>query len=95
MLVKCATKRLGSVRKATAIKSILHLPQSTLYWDILKELAVWRMKQRIVYHKMMRNHHLMHSDDRQIAKQVIKDQQIRGKDKCWYEDVIKVAEQIE
>ena len=61
--------------KATAIRAILHLSQLTPFWRILKETAKWLMKQRVEYQKTMRYHQVMHFDDKQVAKQVVEDQQ--------------------
>ena len=68
---------------------------TTPYWGILKELAVWPMRQNIEYHKVMLYHQLMHSEDKRIAKWVIKDQQVRGQEKCWYQDVKEIADRME
>ena len=81
--------------QAAAIKSILHIPKSTPYWGILMETAIWPMKQRVEYQKMMLYHQLMHSDDKRVAKQVVQDQELRQQGKCWYDDVRKIAERLQ
>ena len=81
--------------QAMALKSLLNLPQSTPYWGILKETAIWPMREVVEYQKMMLYHQLMHSDNKRVAKQVIQDQKVRKQENCWYEDVRQIAERLQ
>ena len=50
---------------------IFGVPKSTPYFGILGETGIWPYKYVIKYKKLMFLHHLIHSSDDRIAKQIV------------------------
>ena len=73
----------------------MHLPKSTPNIGILYETRIWPIKERIEYSTMMLFHSIMNSDDEQISKKIIEQQQKEKLKNTMYERVKDIAKELE
>ena len=72
------------------LRKIFEQKKNTPYYGILMEIGHWPYSLVVVYKRMMYFHHLIHSDDRRIARKLILNQmEGKGKGKTWYEHGVK------
>ena len=72
------------------LRKIFEQKKSTPYYGILMEIGHWPYSYVLVYKRLMYFHHLMHSDERRIARQIILNQMKgKGKGKTWYGHGVK------
>ena len=72
------------------LRKIFEQKDSTPYHGILMETGLWPYSYVLVYKRLMYFHHLIHSDDRRIARKVVLNQMNGlGKGKTWYQDGVK------
>ena len=72
------------------IRELVEVPPSTPYNALLMELGLPTMKARVDYRKLMLYHNLQNSDEKRIAKQVIKEQLKMNREGTW----INTAQEI-
>ena len=77
--------------QAKALKRILKLPVSTPYWGILNEIAMWDMRSRIVYKRLMLYHNISHSENERLGKKIIEQQKEYQVEGSWYTETAKMA----
>ena len=65
------------------IRDLLEVPPTTPYNALLLELGMLTMKARVDYRKLMLYHNLVNSDDRRIAKHLIREQQKMDRKGTW------------
>ena len=73
----------------------MHLSKSTPNIGILYETRIWPIKERIEYSTMMLFHSIMNSDDEQISKKIIEQQQKEKLKNTMYERVKDIAKELE
>ena len=76
------------------LKGIHGLPKSTPYWGLLYELNILPITLVLTYKKLMLYHNLINSDDRRIAKQIVKEQERSGFKDCWFGNTYAEGEKI-
>ena len=70
------------------LKRVFEQKHSTIYYGILLETGYWPFSYVIVYKRLMFFHHLFHSEERRIARKVVRNQMEGiGKGKTWYDGV--------
>ena len=70
------------------LKRVFEQKDSTPYYGILLETGYWPFSYVIVYKRLMFFHHLFHSEERRIARKVVRNQMEGiGKGKTWYDGV--------
>ena len=70
------------------LKRVFEQRDSTPYYGILLETGYWPFSYVVVYKRLMFFHHLIHSADRRVARQVVMNQMAgKGKGKTWYAGV--------
>ena len=73
-----------------ALRKIFEQRESTPYYGILMETGIWPYSYVILYKRLMYFHHLLHSDERRIARQIVINQMKGlGKGKTWYQDGVR------
>ena len=72
------------------LRKIFEQKQNTPYYGILMEIGCWPYSYVVLYKRLMYFHHLIHSEERRIARQVIINQMDgKGKGKSWYDQGVK------
>ena len=74
---------------------IFEQKQSTPYYGIIGETGIWPYKHVITYKKLMLLHHLIHSKDDRIAKQIVLIQEKQGIEKSWYKELSTKADELQ
>ena len=70
------------------LNKIFGMSANNPYWGILAETGTWPMEKRIHYKKAMFLHHLIKSDEKRIAKQVLKKQkEMDNWANTWYKEI--------
>ena len=73
-----------------ALRKIFEQRESTPYYGILMETGIWPYSYVILYKRLMYFHHLLHSDERRIARQIVINQMKGlGKGKTWHQDGVR------
>ena len=72
--------------------NLLEIPRTSPYWGILHETGIWTIRWRLVYRQLMLFHSIMQSDDKRMAKGVVRQQ--KGEDGSFYEDTMKKASEL-
>ena len=78
------------------------LPKSTPYWGLLFELNILPIMLVLTYKKIMLYHNIVNSDERRVAKQIVREQEKSGFRDCWFGNVeeeggkigIKICEEL-
>ena len=63
------------------------LPKSTPYWGLLFELNILPIMLVLTYKKIMLYHNIVNSDERRVAKQIVREQEKSGFRDCWFGNV--------
>ena len=72
------------------LRKIFEQKQNTPYYGILMEIGCWPYSYVVLYKRLMYFHHLIHSDERRIARKVVINQMDgKGKGKSWYGQGVK------
>ena len=70
------------------LKRVFEQRDNTPYYGILMETGYWPFSYVVVYKRLMFFHHLIHSEERRVAKKVVRNQMDgKGKGKTWYDGV--------
>ena len=78
------------------LKRVFEQRDSTPYYGILMEIGCWPFYYVVIYKRLMFFHHLIHSEDRRIAKQVVRNQMDgKGKGRTWYDGVEEWLQKLE
>ena len=80
--------------QAKLLKGLFGLPKTTPYWGLIHELGVMPILSRLTYKKLMLYHNIMNSDDERVAKQLVREQERRGYEECWFGEVKREAMRI-
>ena len=80
---KAEIKKLESIQHK-ALCSLLHLPKSTPYLGLLRQLGIWRMEEQLMYRKTMLYHNLMNSKEDRLSKKIVRQQQDEEDDDTFY-----------
>ena len=84
-------KELENMQKKILFR-LVEVPVSTPYMGILMETGVWTMEARVAYRKLMLYHHIKHSEEERVIKQIVKIQEEEEREGTWVEGVIKLIE---
>ena len=76
------------------LKGLFGLPKSTPYWGLLFELDVVPIMFLITYKRLMLYHSLINSDDRRVAKHVVRAQEQSGHEECWFGNMKRESKEI-
>ena len=98
--LECWTKMREKDRKdleriqGKALRSLLHLPESTPYWGLLKETGIWPIERIIHYHRLMLLQNLIVSEEERLGRLVITAQ--REEESLWgrYRETRTIAKEI-
>ena len=60
---------------------------NTPYWGIIAETGIWPYMYEVVYKRLMFFHHLIHSEEKRIARKMVIHQMEKGDENTWYEGV--------
>ena len=77
------------------LKGLFGLPKSTPYWGLLFELDVVPIMLLITYKRLMLYHSLINSDERRVAKHVVKAQEQSGHEECWFGNMKRESKEID
>jgi hypothetical protein len=80
--------------QAKILKGLFGLPKTTPYWGLINELGVMPIISRLTYKKLMLYHNIINSDEDRIAKHLVREQERRGIEECWFGEVKKEASGI-
>ena len=92
-LRKSDVTRLESIQ-GKIMRGSFGLPKSTPYWGLLYELNILPIMLVLTYKKIMLYHNIINSDDRRVAKQIVKEQEKSGLRDCWFGNVQEEGEKI-
>ena len=53
------------------------------------------MENRIAYKRLMIYQHLLTSEDKRLAKRVLRNQMTNHKGRCWYSEIVGIMEKHE
>ena len=76
------------------LKRLLQLPKTTSYLGMLYETGIWRIKDVILYRKLMLLHNILQSGDNRVMKRIILDQEMYPFPGCWLQKVKEDALEI-
>ena len=72
------------------LRKIFEQRQHTPYFGILMEIGCWPYSYVVVYKRLMYFHHLIHSEEKRITRQIVVNQmKDMGKGKPWYNQGVK------
>ena len=90
-LTKTDKKTIEGIHR-NLLTSILEIENSTPYVGILVETGEWPIHQTIHYKKLMLFQHIIASDEKRLAKQVLIGQERAGLPNNWYAELKQIGE---
>ena len=76
------------------LRRLTNMPKSTVYLGLLQELGVWKIKDMMLYKKIMLLHNIVTSKDERIIKKIINEQDKNPIPNCWLDCLKKQLEEI-
>ena len=81
-------------RQAQTLRKILGIPATTSYYGILWETGIWRIREHLIYKRLMLYHNIMSSADDRVIKKLISEEERYGMKNSWAMRVKREANEL-
>ena len=81
-------------KQTLTLRRILGIPATTSYYGILWETGIWRVREHLIYKRLMLYHNIMSSADNRVAKKLIIEEEKYGMKDSWAMRVRREAKEL-